>query len=128
MNIEWVDKHKVIVPEAVGTGNSKTDRINPIYSEPGSCCSETYLVIGPFNSKKECESVISYIDTKFFHFLVGLKKISQHTTRNVYEFVPMQDFNQPLNDKFLYKKYELNTKEIDFIENLIHPEKIDEKR
>jgi hypothetical protein len=40
----------------------------------------------------------------------------------------MQDFNQLLNDKFLYKKYELNTKEIDFIENLIHPEKIDEKR
>ena len=128
INIEWVDKHKLIVPEAIGSGNSKTDKINPIYSEPGSCCSETYLVIGPFDSKKICENVTSYINTKFFHFLVGLKKISQHTTKSVYEFVPMQDFNQPLNDKFLYKKYELNSKEIDFIENLIHPEKIDEKR
>jgi site-specific DNA-methyltransferase (adenine-specific) len=127
-NIDWVDKHKLIVPKAVGSGNSTTDKIKPIYSEPGSCCSETYIVIGPFDSKKTCENVISYINTKFFHFLVGLKKITQDTTKSVYEFVPMQDFNQLLNDKFLYKKYELNTKEIDFIENLIHPEKIDEKR
>lgn len=127
-NIDWVDKHKLIVPKAVGSGNSTTDKIKPIYSEPGSCCSETYIVIGPFDSKKTCDNVISYINTKFFHFLVGLKKITQDTTKSVYEFVPMQDFNQSLNDKFLYKKYELNSKEIDFIENLIHPEKINEKR
>lgn len=127
INREWVDQHKLIVPKAIGSGNSKTDKIKPIYSEPGSCCSETYIVIGPFNSKKTCENVISYINTKFFHFLVGLKKITQHTTKRVYEFVPMQDFNEPLNDKSLYKKYELNSSEINFIENLIHPGEKDEK-
>jgi site-specific DNA-methyltransferase (adenine-specific) len=127
INREWVDQHKLIVPKAIGSGNSKTDKIKPIYSEPGSCCSETYIVIGPFNSKKICENVISYINTKFFHFLVGLKKITQDTTKRVYEFVPMQDFNEPLNDKSLYKKYELNSSEINFIENLIHPGEKDEK-
>lgn len=33
---------------------------------------ETYLVIGPFSSKQECKNVISYMETKFFPFLVLL--------------------------------------------------------
>ena len=40
--------------------------------EPGSCCTETYLVIGPFNAKEEAENVISYIKTKFFLSLIHI--------------------------------------------------------
>ena len=71
---------------------------------------------GPWNSKEEAENVISYINTKFFHFMLGLKKITQHTTVKVYEFVPMQDFSQTWNDDKLYKKYNLTVEEIAFIE------------
>lgn len=121
LNEHWIDSHKVIVPYAVGSGDTKTDRVNPIYAEPNTACTETYLVIGPFRDKQRCENVISYINTKFFHFMLGLKKNTQHTTRKVYEFVPMQDFSKPWTDEELYAKYGLTEEEIAYIEKMVRP-------
>lgn len=119
--IEFVDKWKVFVPEAVGSGNMKTDTIKPLLGEQNSICTETYIMNGPYSSKAEAENVISYIKTKFFHFLIGLKKITQHTTNKVYGFVPMQDFSKPWTDEELYAKYGLTDEEINFIESMIKP-------
>jgi len=124
-NHDWIDMHKVIAPYAVGSGDSKTDVIKPIYSEPGSCCSETYIVFGPTKDKKEAENIISYIKTKFFHFMVTLKKNTQHATKGAYQFVPMQDFSESWTDEKLYKKYGLDEKEILFIESMIRPMELD---
>ena len=93
----------------------------PFLGEPNSCCTETYLHIGPFKNKKISENVISYIKTKFFRFMVLLIKSTQHATAKVYQFVPMQDFNEPWSDEKLYKKYGLTQEEIDFIESMIRP-------
>lgn len=124
-NREWVNKHKIFVPYAIGSGDSKTDLVKPIYAEPNTCCTETYLVFGPFNSKEECENVISYIQTKFFHFMLTLKKHTQHATRKAYEFVPIQNFNESWSDEKLYAKYGLTEKEIAFIESMVRPMEID---
>jgi hypothetical protein len=43
---EWIDKHKVFVSKA-GEISAKFNGL-PFYGEPGSCCNETYLVVGPF--------------------------------------------------------------------------------
>jgi hypothetical protein len=120
--LDCVDKHKLIIPKAVGSGNSKTDHIKPLYSEPNSCCTETYLLVGPFKSKIECKNAMSYIDTKFFHFLVTLQKNTQDCMKKVYSFVPNQDFSQSWTDKQLYKKYGLDESEIEFIESMIRSE------
>jgi len=122
-NPEWVDKFKIFVPYAVGSGDSKTDVIKPIIGEPGSCCTETYLVFGPFKGKSTMTNVISYINTKFFHFFLTLKKNTQHATKGTYEFVPMQDFSESWTDEKLYKKYKLTKEEIDFIESMVWPTK-----
>jgi site-specific DNA-methyltransferase (adenine-specific) len=122
INQNWINKHKIIVPKAIGTGNSFSDVVKPIYIGPNTICTETYIVIGPFINKKECENVTSYINTKFFHFLLSLKKITQDTTKSVYEYIPLQNFNEVYDDKKLYKKYKLEKKEIDFIESIVHPE------
>ena len=66
-------------------------------------------------------NVISYVCTKFFRFLVSLKKISQDATQRVYEFVPMQDFTKTWIDAELYEKYGLTEEEIAFIESMIKP-------
>lgn len=121
-NLEWINKWKLFIPKAIGSGNIKTDKINPIIGEPKSVCTETYLVFGPYE-KDEIENVISYINTRFFHFLVGLKKITQDSTSKVYEFVPMQDFSKSWTDEELYKKYELTEGEIQFIESMVWPDK-----
>lgn len=121
-NGNYINKWKVLVPKAVGVGDMKTDILKPFIAEPMSICTETYLAIGPFNDKGIAENVISYINTKFFHFLLGLKKITQNSTRESYEFVPMQDFSKPWTDKELYEKYNLTNEEINFIESMVRPE------
>lgn len=97
--------------------------MKPILGEPESISTETYIMNGPYNSKEEAENAISYITTKFFHFMVGLKKITQHTTNKVYEFAPVQDFSRSWTDEKLYKKYGLSEEEINFIEKSVWHEK-----
>ena len=79
------------------------------------------MYIGPFITISECRNVISYIKTMFFRFLVMLKKVTQDTTKAVYQFVPLQDFSKPWTDEELYKKYGLTDEEIQFIESMIRP-------
>lgn len=116
-NTKWINDYKLFVPKAIGIGDSKADIIKPIVPERNSCCSETYIVIGPFRSKQEIKNVQEYISTKFFHFLVSLKKITQEARRGVYSFVPVQDFSESWTDQKLYEKYNLTSEEIDFIES-----------
>lgn len=122
-NIEVINKYKVFIPRASSGSDVLPHPIlgKPFVGEPGSVCTETYMFIGPFNSKLECENVISYIKTKFFRFLVMLKKVTQDTTRSVYSLVPIQDFSHPWTDEMLYKKYNLTEDEIAFIESMIRP-------
>lgn len=122
-NKQSVYKPKVLISYAYGErGNFPYLVIGkPFIGEVNSCCSETYLMIGPFDTTNECENVISYIRTKFFRFLILLRKNTQHATSKVYQFVPLQDFSHPWTDEMLYKKYNLTEDEIAFIESMIRP-------
>lgn len=121
-NKEWINKWKVYVPKAIGSGELGNDIIKPILGEPNSLCTQTYIMYGPFETKIECENVISYVNTKFFHFLMGLKKVTQDAMSKVYTLIPIQDFSKPWTDKELYAKYKLTQEEINFIESMVRPE------
>ncbi len=121
VNKSLIETHKIIIPRAVGSGDSRSDLFKPIYSEPGSCCTETYVLIGPFVSEFISYNVIKYIKTKFFHFLVTLIKNTMMAPKTVYQFVPMQDFTEEWTDEKLYKKYGLTEEEIAYIESIIRP-------
>ena len=97
------------------------DWLNPFIITPNSCCTETYLVIGPFANKKKADSIIAYTQTKFFHFLVSLIKNTQNAMKKVYQFVPTQNFDERWTDEKLYKKYKLTNEEIEFIESMVRP-------
>lgn len=123
-NQKTKDLHKVYIPAANGSSDIVLGQ--PFYGEPNSVCSQTYLVIGydpeKHNfTKQECENIISYIKTRFFRYLVSIKKKTQNGPRGVYQFVPLQDFSKPWTDEELYKKYNLTQEEIDFIESMIKP-------
>ncbi len=120
-NHDWINSHKIIIPEAIGAGDMTKDWLKPIIVGPSTCCTETYLVIGPLNNSKEAQNVYTYMQTRFFHLMLGLKKVTQHTTSKVYEFIPMQDFSKPWTDEELYAKYGLTEEEISFIESMIRP-------
>ena len=123
INNSWVSEHKVFISYAYGERGDFPYFVigKPFYGAPQTCCAETYLVIGPFASQNKCESCMSYMRTKFFRFLVLLKKNTQHATSKVYQFVPLQDFSHPWTDEMLYKKYGLTEEEIAFIESMIRP-------
>lgn len=120
---EMIPWEKVYISKAGSGSDSFPHQIlgKPFYGEPNTICNQSYLVIGPFKDKKECENVISYISTKFFRFLVLQKKNSQDAMEAVYQFVPIQDFSKPWTDEELYKKYKLTKEEINFIESMIKP-------
>lgn len=124
-NQDAIGLHKVYIPAAGGSGNDDVILGKPFYGEPNSVCSQTYLVIG-YDKKHnltqtQCQNIISYIKTRFFRYLVSIKKKTQNGPRGVYQFVPMQDFSKPWTDSELYKKYGLSTEEINFIESMIRP-------
>ena len=122
-NTHWIDEYKVYITMAYGAGEDFPHQIlnKPFLGEPNSCCTETYMVIGPYANKKRAENVLSYIKTKFFRFMVLLIKNTQHSPARVYSFVPTQNFDEPWTDEKLYAKYGLTDDEINFIESMIRP-------
>ncbi|MFA5067193.1 MAG: Eco57I restriction-modification methylase domain-containing protein [Candidatus Izemoplasmatales bacterium] len=122
-NIDFIGKYKVYIAKAYGERGAFPYRVlsKPFLGEKNSCCSETYLLVGPFAKEEFAKNVIGYINTNFFRFLVLLKKNTQNAPRGVYSFVPMQDFSEPWTDEKLYRKYKLTKEEIDFIESMIRP-------
>ena len=122
-NQEMIDRYKIFISRAYNAGDTYPHQIigKPILGEPGTCCTETYVTIGPFKTKEETQNVITYIQTKFFRFMVFLTKVSQMASSKVYQFVPLQDFSHPWTDEMLYKKYGLTQEEIAFIESMIRP-------
>lgn len=117
-NQEWVDKIKILVPKAWGSGDIKTDWINPFIATSMSVCTETYLVIGPFKSKDEAERALSYTQTKFFHFMLFIIKNTQNTMKKSYSFIPLQDFSVNWSDEKLYKKYGLTDSEVSYVNSV----------
>mgnify|MGYP004452881969 FL=1 len=122
-NKKLIDEYKIYISRAYNAGDTYPHQIigKPILGKPGSCCTETYVTIGPFENEEETKNVISYIHTKFFRFMVFLTKVSQMASSKVYQFVPIQDFSHPWTDEMLYKKYGLDGEEIAFIESMIRP-------
>lgn len=120
---EMIPWNKVFIGKAGSGSDAFPHPIlpKPFYGEPNSICNESYLVIGPFKDKTECDNAMSYIATKFFRFLVLLKKNSQNAARGVYQLVPQQDFSKAWTDEELYDKYGISEDEIAFIDTMIRP-------
>lgn len=88
---------------------------------PGSVVTETYVILGAYESEAEAQNCLSYATTKFFRFLVATRTSAQDLPRIAYSFVPMQVFSRRWTDKDLYTKYDLNDEETALIESTIRP-------
>ena len=74
---EFIKDYKIFITKAYGAGEDFPHQIlnKPILAEPYSCCTETFIMIGTFKTIEETKNALSYIKSKFFRFLVMLKKI-----------------------------------------------------
>ena len=112
-----------MVPQAGSDGGKKIPDLvlgkTQIAGIP-SVCTQSFLFF-LVNTEEEACSIESYLHTRFFRFLVSLRKITQHATRSTYTWVPIQKWDEKWSDKKLYKKYGLAKEEIAFIESMIRP-------
>ena len=123
---DMIDKWKVIT-SYVGydhAGNPGKDGKRRVLSRidiipPKTICTETYLVIGAFDTKTEAENLVAYMKTKFFRSLIAVFMVSHHITKDSYRLVPIQDFTIRHTDAELYAKYGFDEAEINFIESRI---------
>jgi hypothetical protein len=121
VNATWIDEWKVLMTAVQGTSAAVETKFlsKPIIAEPGTACTETYLVAGHFDSETEAVIYTKYLRTRFVRFLVSLRKATQHATRDVYSFVPDLPLDQEWTDVKLYKRYGLTKAEIAFIESQV---------
>ncbi len=121
-NAHLVASWKILIPKAYGAGESVPHQIlgKPIVAAPPSACTGSYLVI-PADSEAAARSIQSYYTSKFFRFLVSLRKITQDAFSHMYSWVPVQVWDRQWTDKALYKKYGLTAEEIGYVESVIRP-------
>ncbi|MGI8637207.1 MAG: Eco57I restriction-modification methylase domain-containing protein, partial [Segetibacter sp.] len=122
-----IAKYKVLLPKAYGSGKFGEATSNPLVAKPSMICTETFLVFGEFNNAAEADHLLIYIKTRFARTLLSILKTTHNSTRNVWKFVPWQDFTKGSDidwsktvseiDQQLYKKYALTEEEIAFIED-----------
>ena len=119
-NNQDIDKDKVFLPKASGSGNDPYVLGEPIIAQKHSVCSQTFIYAA-FANEEEAKNFVTYIKTKFVRILIASIKLTQDCLSGVFRFVPLQDFSKPWTDAELYAKYGLTDDEIAFIESMIKP-------
>lgn len=137
-NLALAPKWKVIMSKASAEHAGQTDKEGRkrIVSrlevlEPGTICTESYLLLDIFDSEEDARNMHKYMRTQFVRFLIGAILLTQNIVRDKFRFVPQQDFtaNSDIDwsksvgeiDAQLYAKYNLSDEEIAFIESMIKP-------
>ena len=120
------DFYKIFIPKANGSGAIGEVLSTPIVGEPIVGSTTTFLSVGKFTTREEAENCMKYIKTKFARAMLGTLKVTQDNPRETWTNVPLQDFtpNSDIDwsasiqeiDQQLYKKYNLDKGEINFIE------------
>lgn len=121
VNKDWINKYKVLISRAYGAGSSYPHQIlgKPFIADKNSCCTFTYLVLDVFDTKEKANNFDKYIRTRFFRFLVSLKKNTQDTSKDKFSFVPDLDMSTEWTDEKLFKRYGIDGKEQEFITSIV---------
>lgn len=124
-------KYKVLVPKSNGTGALGEVLSTPLIGEPLIGYTQSFISIGSFDNPKEAEACLKYIKSKFARVMLGILKVTQDNSKEVWRLVPLQNFTETSDidwsksvaeiDEQLYAKYGLDESEIAFIESKIKP-------
>lgn len=126
-SVHLIDSWKVLVPKAFNGGDALPHQIlgKPLIAPSPSVCTQSFLFFH-VGSQKAASSLQSYYTTRFFRFLVSLRKITQDATHSAYTWVPVQAWNQTWTDDELYAKYGVTKKEQALIESQVREMNLDD--
>ena len=124
---ELIDKWKVLIPKAPIAG--QTDLTKPIrfyhpenafVAEPGTCCTESWIVAAHFDYKDEAKNFQSYLFTKIVRFLILQTVVAQDVNSKNFIFVPdMDNYQVEFDDKKLQKLFKITNSEWEYIDSRI---------
>jgi site-specific DNA-methyltransferase (adenine-specific) len=122
-----IDTWKVLVPEAYNGGDMVPHPIlgKSLIAPSPSVCTQSFLFFH-VSTNGEARSVQSYYATRFFRFLVSLRKITQHATHSTYLWVPRQTWDRAWTDEALYEKYGISRDEQTYIESQVRIMSVDD--
>ena len=118
-HLDIADRYKLFFSKAYMTTSTVPPEI--IVGLPKTICTETFLNIGNFSNENLTLNCLSYIKSKFFRALLFFNRHSLNISKESFDLIPLQNFNEEWTDEKLYKKYGLTQEEIDFIESMIRP-------
>jgi hypothetical protein len=123
--------YKVVISAAFGTGRFGEPLASPHVIGPTMAVTQSFVTVGCFQAEAEADACLTYVKTKFARALLGVLKITQHGPAKVWKHVPLQDFTSnsdidwtvsiPEIDQQLYRKYNLTSEDITFVEAQVQP-------
>ena len=138
VNKELIDKWKTIRSYLTydHAGRADKEGRKRVFStmeilKPGEICTETYILVGVFDTETEANNQLKYLKTCFCRYMVAQATSTQHISKSAFCYVPSQNYasNSDIDwtksiaeiDQQLYAKYQLSSDEIEFIESRIKP-------
>ena len=123
----YLDKWKLLAPKAPIAG--QTDFTKPVgfyyegntkIAKPGECCTESFIILGAFNTEKEVLSYRSYIFTKLVRFLLLQTVVSQDVTKKNFVFVPdLGEYNKHYTDDLLRRLWGITDNQWEYVNSKI---------
>lgn len=117
-NTNAIDRVKVFIPGAAGTGQDSMILGKPWLAQSPSVCTQTFI-FADFDNEKQANNFISYYKTKFFRALVSAVKITQSAANDVYQFVPALSFEETWTDSKLFDLFNISQTDREYINNMI---------
>lgn len=122
-----LDKWKLLVPKSPIAGQTDFSKPvqfyydgNTIIAKPGECCTESFIVLGAFDTEEEVLSFKTYIFSKIVRFLLLQAVVSQDVTKKNYCFVPdLIHYNKNYTDELLRRIWRINDEEWSYIDSRI---------
>ena len=124
-NEDQIYKYKVITGyKTPGTDATTVKYTRKVINEPrillpGQVCTQTYFVVGTFDTPEETENCANYLKTKFARAMILTSLVGTTLARRAYQNLPYLDFKQEWTADDLYNYFDLTGIEIFFIEELI---------
>ncbi|WP_370839175.1 Eco57I restriction-modification methylase domain-containing protein [Intestinibacter bartlettii] len=126
-NNDYLGKWKLLAPKSPIAG--QTDFTKPVgfyyegntrIAKPGECCTESYIILGAFDTEEEVVSFRSYIFTKIVRFLLLQTVASQDVTKKNFCFIPdLEKYDEIYTDERLKKLWGITDEEWKYIDSRI---------
>lgn len=117
-NQQLLNKWKFLAPRSPIAGQTDFSKPISFYYDgntkivpPGTCCTESFIVLYASDKEEEVKSFRTYLYTKLVRFLLLQCVVSQDITREKFRFVPaLNHYEGVYSDELLCKNGELHRK------------------